>query len=103
MPNLAQDTNGKVANSQLYIPNESQEVSPFSGHHKAQINRRAQMQQTHQFWETCKSLFIAEPRYDFNLCYEQQISKKKQLNTIYSSLFVILKRCKVQKTDIQGF
>ena len=28
---------------------------------------------------------------------------KPQLNTIYSSLFVILKRCKVQKTDFQGF
>ena len=27
---------------------------------------------------------------------------KPQLNTIYSGLFVILKRCKVQKTDIQG-
>ena len=28
---------------------------------------------------------------------------KPQLNTIYSSLFVILKCCKVQKTDIQAF
>ena len=29
--------------------------------------------------------------------------RKPQLNTIYSSLFVILKHCKVQKTDIQAF
>ena len=29
--------------------------------------------------------------------------EKPQLNTIYSSLFVILKRCKVQKTDFQRF
>ena len=28
---------------------------------------------------------------------------KPQLNTFYSSLFVILKCCKVQKADIQGF
>ena len=28
---------------------------------------------------------------------------KPQLNNIYSSLFVILKRCKVQKTNFQGF
>ena len=49
-----------------------------------------------RFWKNRKSLFIAEPRSDFNL-------GKPQLNTIYSSLFVILKPCKVQKTDIQGF
>ena len=53
-------------------------------------------------WKNRKSLFIAESRSDFNRCYEQRIGKP-QLNTIYSSLFVILKRCKVQKTDIQGF
>ena len=34
-PHLAQDTNGKVATSQLDITNESQEVSPFpAGDHK---------------------------------------------------------------------
>ena len=54
------------------------------------------------FGKTINHLFIAEPRSDFNPCYEQRISKT-QLNTIYISLFVILKRCKVQKTDIQGF
>ena len=43
VPHLTQDTNGKVANSQLDITNESQEVSPFpAGDHKAHINRRAQ-------------------------------------------------------------
>ena len=44
-PNLTQDTNGKVTTSQLYITNESQEVSPFpAGDHKASINRRARKQ-----------------------------------------------------------
>ena len=28
-----------------------------------------------RFWENRKSLFIAEPRSDFNRCYEQQISE----------------------------
>ena len=27
----------------------------------------------YQFWENRKSLFIAEPRSDFNRCYEQRI------------------------------
>ena len=40
VPQLTQDTNGKVTKSQL---DESQEVSPFpAGDHKAHINRRAQ-------------------------------------------------------------
>ena len=40
VPNLTQDTNGKVTNSQLDTTNESKEVSPFpAGGHKAQINR----------------------------------------------------------------
>ena len=35
VPHLAQDTNGKVTNSQLDTTNESQEVSPFpAGDHK---------------------------------------------------------------------
>ena len=47
VPHLTQDTNGKVTNSQLDTTNESPEVSPFpAGDHKAQINRRAQRQQT---------------------------------------------------------
>ena len=42
VPRLTLDTNGKVTNSQLYITDESQEISPFpAGAHKAPINRRA--------------------------------------------------------------
>ena len=49
VPHLTQDTNGKVTNSQLYITNESQEVSPFpAGDHKAQINRRTQSHNKHK-------------------------------------------------------
>ena len=43
VPNLTQDTNGKVTNSQPDTTNENQEVSPFpAGDHKAHTNRRAQ-------------------------------------------------------------
>ena len=43
VPHPAQDTNGKVTNSQLGTTNESEEVSPFpAGDHKAHINRRPQ-------------------------------------------------------------
>ena len=39
VPHLAQDTNGKVTNSQPDTTNESQEVSTFpAGDHKAHIN-----------------------------------------------------------------
>ena len=49
VPHLAQDTNGKVTNSQLDTTNESQEVSPFpAGDHKAHINRRAQRHSNHK-------------------------------------------------------
>ena len=49
VPHLAQDTNGKVTNSQIDTTNESQEVSPFpAGDHKAHINRRAQRQSKHK-------------------------------------------------------
>ena len=49
VPDLTQDTNGKVTNSQLDTTNESQEVSPFpSGDHKAHINRRAQRHDKHK-------------------------------------------------------
>ena len=42
VPHLTHDTNGKVADSQLDITNESQEVSPFpAGNHKTTINRSA--------------------------------------------------------------
>ena len=40
-PHLIQDTDGKVATSQLDITNESQEASPFPAGHKASTNRRA--------------------------------------------------------------
>ena len=43
VPQLTQDTNWKVTNSQLDTTNESQEVSPFpAGDHKVHINRRVQ-------------------------------------------------------------
>ena len=49
VPQLTQDTNGKVINLQLDTTNESQEVSPFpAGDHKAHINRRAQRQSKHK-------------------------------------------------------
>ena len=49
VPHLAQDTNGKVTNSQLDTTNKSQEVSPFpAGDHKAHINRRAQRHSKHK-------------------------------------------------------
>ena len=49
VPHLAQNTNGKVTNSQLDTTNESPEVSPFpAGDHKACINRRAQRHSKHK-------------------------------------------------------
>ena len=40
VPHPTQDTNGKVANSQLDTTNESQEVSPFpAGDHKTHVNK----------------------------------------------------------------
>ena len=49
VPHLAQDANGEVTKSQLYITNESQEVSPFPAvDHKAHINSRAQRQNIHK-------------------------------------------------------
>ena len=53
VPNMTQDSNGKVTNSQLYTTHESQEVSPFpAGNHKAQINRRAQRHDKHKTEKT---------------------------------------------------
>ena len=49
VPHLAQDTNGKVTNSQLDTTNESQEASSFpAGDHKAHINRRSQRHSKHK-------------------------------------------------------
>ena len=49
VPQLTQDTNGKVTNSQLDTTNESQEASPFpAGDHKSQLNRRAQRHCKHK-------------------------------------------------------
>ena len=43
VPQLTQDINGKVTNSQLDTTNESQQVNPFpAGDHKAHINRHEQ-------------------------------------------------------------
>ena len=54
VPHLTQDTNGKVANSQLNTTNESQEVIPFPADaHKAHINRRAQRHSKHKTEKTC--------------------------------------------------
>ena len=54
------------------------------------------------FCENRKSLFIAEPCSDFNRCYEQRISKKAQVNTIYSSLcgFEALQRTKDRYSSV---
>ena len=49
VPHLTQDTNGKVANSQLDTTNESQGVSSFpAGDHKVHINRRVQRHSKHK-------------------------------------------------------
>ena len=49
VPNLTQDTNGKVTNSQLDTTNESQEVSPFlADDHKTHINIHAQRRSKHK-------------------------------------------------------
>ena len=42
VPNLTQDTNGKVTNSQLDITIDSQEVSPFPAGKQKKTSRRAQ-------------------------------------------------------------
>ena len=48
-PQLTQDTNGKVTNSQLDTTNESKEVSPFpAGDHKASTKGRAQKHNKHK-------------------------------------------------------
>ena len=68
VPHLTQDTNGKVADSQLYTTNESQEVSPFpAGDYKAQINRRTQRHNKHKTEKknihkrsTSKVMFISD-------------------------------------------
>ena len=55
VPHLAQDTNGKVTNSQLDTTKESQEFSPFpAGDHKAHLNRRIQMHSKHKTEKTSK-------------------------------------------------
>ena len=49
VPQLTQDTNGKVTNLQLDTTNESQEVNPFpAGDHKAHLMRRAQRHSKHK-------------------------------------------------------
>ena len=63
---------------------------PRGRHHFYPANR---------FWENRKSLFIAGPRSEFQPLLLTTDHRKPQLN---SNLFGILKRCIVQKTDIQG-
>ena len=49
MPDLTQNTNGNVTNSQLDTTNESQEVSPFpASDHNAHINKCAQRHSKHK-------------------------------------------------------
>ena len=55
LPDLAQDTRGKVTNSQFDTTNEIQEVSPFpAGDNKAHINSRAQRHSKHKTENTKK-------------------------------------------------
>ena len=55
VPQLTQDINGKVTNSQFDTTNESQEVKPFpAGDHKAHINRHAQRHSKHKTEKTLK-------------------------------------------------
>ena len=57
VPQLTQDTNGKVTNSQLDTTNESQEakVSPFpAGDRKANINKLTQGHSNHKTEKTIK-------------------------------------------------
>ena len=61
VPQLTQDTNGKLTNLQLDTTSESQEVSPFpAGDHKAHINRRAQRHSKHK---TEKNLKDPQKKY----------------------------------------
>ena len=56
VPQLTQDTNGKVTNSQLDTTNKNQEVSPFpAGDHKSHINRRAQRHSKHKTEQNIKN------------------------------------------------
>ena len=53
VPQLTQDTKGKVTNSQLDTTKESQEVSPYpAGDHKTHINRRTQRHSKHKTEKT---------------------------------------------------
>ena len=55
VPQLTQDTTGKMTHSQLDTINESQEVSPFpAGDHKAHLNRRTHRHSKHKTEKTIK-------------------------------------------------
>ena len=61
VPQMTQDTSGKMTNSQLCTMNESQDVSPFpAGDHKAQINRSAQW---HNEYKTEKNIKDPQKKY----------------------------------------
>ena len=70
VPNLTQDTNGKVTNLQLDTKNESQEVTPFpAGDHKAHINKRSQRHSKHKTEKSNKSIiFISYLRNSHLTC-----------------------------------
>ena len=65
VPNLTQDTNGKVTNTHLDNSNESQDVSPFpAGDHKAHKNRRAQRHSQHK---KEKNIIDPQKKYGFGM------------------------------------
>ena len=64
VPQLTQDANGRVINSQLDTINENQEGSPFpAGDHTAHINRRAQKQSKHKTEKHKRSTKEVPPWY----------------------------------------
>ena len=80
-PQLTQDTNGKVTNSQLDTTNESQEVSPFpAGDHKAHINRRAQRHSKHKTEQKHKRSTRIGASCLFQCIITEMVNKEKALN-----------------------
>ena len=63
IPDLTQDTKGKVTNSTVDTTNESQEVSPFpAGDHKVHINRREK-----DIANTRQNKYIKDPQKKYRL------------------------------------
>ena len=77
VPQMSQDTDGKLTNSQLDTTNESQEVSPFpAGDHKAHINRGTQL--------TCLSHQIFQ--VNFNIKALQMLFDLERSSTITTNI-----------------